>query len=157
VIPLFLGLTIFNLLCLSIAATLGYAVMLWGAARFGAWHQLAGSLAAIACCAVHCTVFSYFVATAKWVQHAIEVKRLDSSLAAPTRSFRAQAFPAALLAMAIVFVTAVLGVARLSYGISPVWHHALALLSLATNVAVSLIEYRAIFRNGRLIDSILLE
>src|SRR3954463_5476586 len=124
-IPLFVGLTIFNLLSLSIAAALGYAVML-GGPRYGSYHQLTGVLATIACCAVHCIVFTYFIATAKWVQHAIDVKHLDQSLAAPTRSFKSQAFPAALLAMTIVFITAVVGVATISYGLRPIWHHVLS-------------------------------
>jgi len=153
-IPLFLGLTIFNLLCLALTTALGYAVML-GGPRFAPYHQLTGVLATIACCAVHCIVFTYFIATAKWVQHAIDVKRLDANLAAPTKSFKAQAFPAALLAIAVVFLTAVVGVITLSYGLRPIWHHGMALLSLAINTVVALIEYRAVVRNGRLIDDVL--
>jgi hypothetical protein len=154
VVTLFIGLTIFNLLCLSITTALGYAVML-GGSKYAAYHQLAGSLSTVACCAVHCVVFTYFIATAKWIQHAIEVKGLDPTLALPTRSFKAQAFPSAIVAMTIVFITAVVGVATFSYGIRPLWHHALALISLLSNALVALIEYRAIARNGALIDSIL--
>jgi hypothetical protein len=152
-IPLFLGLTIFNLLALAVAAALGYGA---AAGRdWGSYHQLAGVLAAIACCGVHCVVFTYFIATAKWIQHAVTVKQLDPALATPTRSFKAQAFPAALLAMTIVFVTALLGVITFSYRISPLWHHALAVLSIAVNLIVAAIEYRAVWRNGELIDQIL--
>src|SRR3954463_2803337 len=153
-IPLFVGLTIFNLLSLSIAAALGYAVML-GGPRYGSYHQLTGVLATIACCAVHCIVFTYFIATAKWVQHAIEVKRLDPSLAYPTRSFKAQAFPAAIGGMMIVFLTAVVGVITFSYGIRPVWPHSIALIALLVNIVAATFEYRAIVRNGRLIDQVL--
>ena len=153
-IPLFLGLTGFNLLCLTIAVSLGYAVMFAGT-NYSAYHQLSGALATIACCAVHCIVFTYFIATAKWAQHAIEVKHLDPTLANPTRSFKAQAFPAAMLAMVIVFFTAVMGVITFSYGLNPIWHHLLAIGSLLTNAGVSVIEYRAIVKNGLLIDSIL--
>ena len=153
-IPLFIGLTGFNLLCLSITTALGYAVMFAGP-KYAAYHQLAGSLSAVACCAVHCVVFTYFIATAKWVQHAIEVKHLDQQLAAPTRSFKAQAFPSAILAMLIVFIAAVVGVATFSYGIRPIWHHALAWISVVVNLLVAVVEYRAIARNGALIDSIL--
>jgi hypothetical protein len=77
-------------------------------------------------------------------------------VAAPTRSFKAQAFPAALSAMAVVFVTAVTGAATFSgYFRSAAVHHALAVASLVVNVLVALIEFRAIARNGRLIDGIL--
>jgi hypothetical protein len=154
VIPLFLGVTIFNLLCLTTTALLGYVVMFRGPA-FGSYHQLAGVLSTIACCAVHCIVFTYFAATAKWIQHAIDVKHLDPKLALPTRSFKAQAFPAALMSMGIVFLAAVAGAITFNYGIRPIWHHVMALLAIGVNFWAAIIEFRAIKRNGELIDSIL--
>jgi TonB family protein len=82
----------------------------------------------------------------------VAVKQLDPSLIAPTRSFKMQAFPPALLAMTSVFIAALLGAASASYGASPVYHHALAWLAVAINALVAIAEYRAIARNGRLID-----
>jgi hypothetical protein len=95
------------------------------------------------------------MATAKWVQHAVSVKRLDPELTGPTRSFRAQAFPAALVAIGIVFATAVLGAAHENYAVPRHWHEIMALGSFAVNAGVAWIEYRAITRNGRLIDDVL--
>jgi tellurite resistance protein TehA-like permease len=100
-------------------------------------------------------VFTYFIATGKWIQHAIAVKHLPGELAAPTRSFKAQAFPAALAAMTFTAATAVLGAAHDSYGLSAHWHHAAAIGTIALNAAVAIAEYHAISRNGRLIDDIL--
>jgi hypothetical protein len=57
--------------------------------------------------------------------------------------------------MTSVFATAVLGAANVSYGISPVPHHVLAWIAVVVNMAVAGAEYRAIARNGRLIDDIL--
>ena len=153
-IPLFIGLTLVNLLGLCAAAALGYAAKAGHAV--GPWHVLSGALAALACVAVHCVVFTYFAATAKWVRHAIEVKRLDPRLAAPTGSFKAQAFPAALLAMAASFAAAVLGAGADNYrGGWSAAHHAAAVGAIAVNLLVAAIEYRAISRNGRLIDEVL--
>ena len=153
-IPLFIGLTLVNLLLMVAAGALGYASR--SGYAVGPWHILAGAMAALICVAVNCVVFTYFVATAKWVQHAVLVKRLDPALASPTRSFKAQAFPAALLAMAAVFITAVVGAAADNYhGRWHAWHHALAVSSFAVNVLVALVEYRAIDRNARLIDGVL--
>ena len=153
-IPLFVGLTLVNLLGLAAAAALGYAAK--GGYAVGPWHVLSGALAALACCGVHCVVFTYFAATAKWVQHAIEVKRLDPLLAAPTRSFKAQAFPAAVLAMASTFFAAVLGAGADNYqGAWPLWHHGSAVGAFVVNLLVAGVEYRAIARNGRLIDGVL--
>src|SRR5260370_30260316 len=67
-ISLFLGLTIANLTALLTAIGLGYA----GASGMGAgrtWHILAGALAALLCVAVQCVVFTYFMATSKWIRH----------------------------------------------------------------------------------------
>ena len=153
-IPLFVGLTLVNLLGLATAGALGYAAKRGYAV--GPWHVLAGAMAAIICVAVHCVVFTYFAATAKWVQHAIQVKRLDPALAAPTRSFKAQAFPAAVLAMAATFAAAVLGAGADNYrGSWGAWHHTVAIGAFVVNVLVAGVEYRAIARNGRLIDGVL--
>jgi hypothetical protein len=154
VVPLFLGLSAANLLCLLITAALGYGVSS-GRRDWATYHQLAGALATLVCCGVHCVVFTYFMATAKWVQHAIAVKQLDKSLAAPTRSFKAQAFPAALLAMASVCAAAFVGAAAVGYGLRPIWHHSVAIVGLLINVVVTFVEFRAIRRNGRLIDGVL--
>ena len=153
-IPLFLGLTLVNLLCLGTATALGY-MSLADAGESKGVHILAGALGTLVCIGVHCVVFTYFIATAKWIQHAVLVKNLDPALAEPTRSFKRQAFPAALMAMAIVFATAILGAARDNYAIPRVWHHAFAIATLGVNVIVAAVEYRAIARNGELIDAIL--
>jgi hypothetical protein len=153
-IPLFIGLTLVNLLCLSVAGILGFSY--WSAGEpVKAWHMLAGALAALTCTAVHSIVFTYFAATAKWVQHAIELKGLDRGLAEPTRSFRAQAFPAAIIAIAVVFLAAVSGAATDNSYISAGWHKGLALGGIAVNIVVGIVEFRAIARNGRLIDRVL--
>ena len=117
-IPLFVGLSLVNLLCLGVTMALGY----WTPPASRGLHILAGALATLVCCGVHCVVFTYFIATAKWLQHAIAVKGLNPALATPTRSFRKQAFPAALLAMASMFGAAVLGAAADNYAIRPAWH-----------------------------------
>jgi hypothetical protein len=153
-VPLFIGLTLVNLIGLAAAGALGYAARAGYAV--GSWHVLAGALAALTCCAVHCVVFTYFVATAKWVQHAITVKGLDAALAAPTRSFTAQAFPAALLAMAATFAAAVTGAGADNFqGGWRAWHHSSAVAAFAINLLVAAVELRAKERNGRLIDGVL--
>src|SRR5688500_17582785 len=153
-LPLFLGFTLVNLLGLGLAGYFGYTRPAGSAVDSP--HRLAGALAALTCCAVHCVVFTYFVATAKWVRHAVMVKRLDPSLLTPTRSFKAQAFPAALAAMAATFLAAVAGAAADNYpGPWRAVHHAAALAAIAVNLAAAAFEGRAVVRNGRLIDGVL--
>jgi len=152
-IPLFLGLSALNLLCLCTTAVLGYISM--SRASYGGVHFLVGAITVLTCCGVHCVVFTYFIATAKWVQHAISVKQLDPALMTPTRSFKAQALPAALAAMAAVLITMMLGAAKDNYGISITYHHFAAIVCIAINLAAAVIELAAIRRNGGLIDRIL--
>src|SRR3954470_19479506 len=104
-IALFLVITAINLASLALTLALGYCVTYIGK-QYANYHQLAGIFATMICCGVHCIVFTYFMATAKWVQHAVNVKQLDASLVAPTKSFKAQAFPAALIAIASVCLAA---------------------------------------------------
>ncbi len=152
-IPLFLGLTAFNLLCLITTTCMGYALA--GKGHASSLHMMLGVMTTMACIAVHCIVFTYFIATAKWIQHAVSVKSLPAELIEPTRSFKLQAFPAALLAMASVFVTAVLGAAADNYAISARWHFGAAIAAIVINALVAMPEYAAIVKNGKLIDGIL--
>ena len=85
----------------------------------------------------------------------VTVKGLDPAYLGPTRSFKAQAFPAALGAMAAVFVAAILGAATDNRMVSPAWHHLMALAAVGVNLLAAAIEYNAISRNGKLIDRIL--
>ena len=152
-IVLFSSITILNLLCLIAATALGYAGI--RSAATSQWHQLFAIFAAIVACGVHCIVMTYFMATSKWVQHAITVKHLDAKLAESTRSFKAQAYPAALLAIFMVLISSFAGAATAGYEMRPTIHHALALATLLVNLLAAIFEYRAIARNGLLIDGIL--
>src|SRR4051812_27975281 len=154
-IPLFLGLTIANLTALLITTALGYIGAGTGPSSLRTLHMVAGFLAALLCVAVHCTVFTYFMATSKWVRHAVNVKGLDATYVAPTRSFKAQAYPAALGAMFVVFLTAIFGAAVDNQVLRPGWHHTLALTSVGINLLAAIMEYGAISRNGKLIDQLL--
>ena len=152
-IPLFIGLTLVNLLTFAVAGAIGYLGQRGYDVR--GWHILAGALAGIVSCGVHCFVFTYFVATAKWIQHAVQVKNLAPALVSPTRSFKAQAFPAAMLAIIVSLIAVFSGAARDTHMISRAAHHSITIAAFVINIAVAAIEYRAIARNGRLIDTIL--
>jgi len=121
----------------------------------GAGHRLFGALAAIVCCGVHCVVFTYFVATGKWVAHAILVKGLDAKLAEPIGRLRRGAFAAALSVIVLAVATAIVGAAVDNQYLSPAWHQVLAIGLLAGNGVAAVVEYRCIRDNGIVIDRIL--
>jgi hypothetical protein len=147
-IVLFLGLMLANFVCLIATAVVGYAGLTH-------WHRLFGAMAAIVCCAVHCVVFTYFIATGKWMAHAILVKGLEPAIAEPTRPLRRGAFAAALSTITLAIATAVVGAAVDNQYLSPVWHHVLAVVLLAGNVGAAVVEYRCIRDHGLVIDGIL--
>src|SRR5689334_16882465 len=97
-IVLFLGLMLANFICLIATAVVGYAGLMQ-------WHRLFGGLAALVCCGVHCVVFTYFIATGKWIEHAILVKGLEPTVAEPTRPLRRGAFAAALSIITLAIAT----------------------------------------------------
>ena len=153
-IQLFLGLTIANILAIILSITLGYTSV-GGADKMRMWHMLSGALTLLLCIGVHCVVFTYFIATSKWIQHAVTVKNLKPDFMTPTRSFKALAIPALLLAILSVFITAIGGAMADNRYISIHWHHFLALAALATNLVCATFEYRAISSNSQLIDRVL--
>jgi len=145
---LFLGLMLANFVCLIATVVVGYAELLH-------WHRLFGALAGIVCCAVHCVVFTYFIATGKWIEHAILVKQLDPALAAPLFLGDSAAFAAALSVITLAIATPIVGAAVDNLYLSPPWHHVMAMVLLAGNVLAAIIEYRCIRDNGLVIDDIL--
>jgi len=147
-IPLFLGLMLANFVCLIATAVVGY----WGWMH---WHRLFGALAAMVCCGVHCVVFTYFIATGKWIEHAILVKQLEPEVALPTRPLRRGAFAAALSVITLAIATAIVGAAVDNFYLSPAWHHVLAMALLAGNLVAAVVEYRCVRENGAIIDGIL--
>jgi hypothetical protein len=145
---LFLGLMLANFICLIATAIVGYAGM-------AAWHRLFGALASIVCVGVHCVVFTYFIASGRWIAHAIWIKQLEPSLAAPTRPLRKAAFASALTVITLAIATAIIGAAVDNQYLAPPWHQTLAILLLAANVLAGLIQFHAIRGNGMVIDGIL--
>src|SRR5207245_9898204 len=151
-IVLFLGLMLVNFVCLIGTAVLGYVGLSSG---FGSWHRIAGAMAAIVCCGVHCVVFTYFVATGKWIAHAILVKGLEPDIGAPTRPLRRAAVAAALGAITLGIASATRGAAVDNQYLSAAWHQILAIGLIAGNAVAAVVEYRCIRDNGVVIDGIL--
>jgi hypothetical protein len=58
--------------------------------------------------------------------------------------------------MTATFLAAMAGAGADNFGGRwPLWHHVLAVATVAVNLLMALVEYRAIARNGRLIDGVL--
>ena len=145
---LFLGLMLANFICLIATAIAGYGGWMH-------WHRVFGALSALVCCGVHCVVFTYFIATGKWIEHAILVKGLEPKVAEGTRPLRRGAFAAALSIITLAIATAIVGAAVDNFYLQPLWHHVMAMGLLAGNFVAAIVEYRCVRDNGVLIDGIL--
>lgn len=152
-LQLFAFLTTLNIAALIATAAMGYAAV--GRVIPASVHTVAGVIALILCVAVHCIVFTYFMATNKWAQHAMLVKRLDPAMFVPSRSFRSRAFAAALVAMGAVFIAAMFGAWVDAHQSGPAFHQIAAMTAIFVNFLAALIEARSIQGNGQLIDGIL--
>ena len=128
-IPLFLGISALNIVMLTTCLRLGY-----GVSHGRPWASLpvVRSAGDHRGCGVHCVVFTYFMATAKWVQHAILVKHLDPQLAEPRDRSRRKASPPPCSRWAAP-AWRIYRRRDVRYQLRPIYHHVAALLALCVN------------------------
>ncbi len=157
-IPLFLGLTLANLLMLSGAFALGLAARHLGdGADAYAAHLAMGLGAALGTAMTHCVVYTYFMATTKWLEAASDKAGLDrqrfvlQAKAAKSRSFRF-----VMLAILSTMVTAFGGAATDTV---PGWpahlHITLASVAILTNGLCARAEWLLIRARQALMDEAL--
>ena len=159
-IYLFGGLTAANLLLLATVFTLGPgAIDAQGEpTKLYEVHLLFGVAAGLMCALVHVTVFTYFVATSKWLADAADKAALEEAqYVAPSLQRKLRAFLLAMAAFGITFVTMIAGAGgdptmRLLWpgGI----HFMLAAATLVMNLLCALGEYHLIRRQGALISRV---
>lgn len=161
-IPLFLGLHAANLLLLGLVFGMGLMVI-DPASQRPTWlyhYHLAGGIAAgLMVALAHVSVYTYFMATSKWLQAASEKCGLDAARhVAPALGRKRVALWTAMAAIAVTMLTMFAG-AGADRTIRPLWpaeaHLLLGALAIAVNVVCSIAEYRLIKRQGALMDETL--
>ena len=157
-IPLFLGLTAVNLLSLTAVFVVGLALNDAGgeAASLYTMHVMLGILAGLACALTHVAVFTYFMATTKWLGAATVKASLDeSSFVADSLRRKGRAFVLAMVAIVATTVT-MIGGAGADKAVSPLWTPQLHLLAGALTIALNFLcaigEYKLIAVQGRQMD-----
>jgi hypothetical protein len=121
-------------------------------------HLLLGLFAALTTLFVHCLIFIYFLGTGRWVKEvALAYDLPDEPFYRVTRVLKRQTFPAALGAMVVTMLTAAAGQGVQVLGWPWVVHFGLALVTLAVNGLVFVVEYRNLLRNAATLDSVLRE
>jgi hypothetical protein len=157
-IPLFLGLTLANLLMLSGAFALGLAVSRLGdGVDTHAVHLAMGLGAALGAAMTHCVVYTYFMATTKWLEAACDKAGLDRErFVLRARAAKSRSFRYVMLAILSTMVAAFGGAATDTV---PGWpahlHLTLASLALLANACSAVAQWRLIRARQALMDEAL--
>src|SRR3954464_15767919 len=153
----------FNLLALAATFVVGVLSQLRGS-RLDAGdptfllHIDLGILSCLTTLGVHCLVFTYFLATGRWVKEVALLYALpDAPLPRRTRDLKRQAFPPALLAMLVPIAAAAAGAGRQTQDWPWFLHALLAVATLAVNVWAYRIEYVCVRTNLEVLAQVMRE
>lgn len=159
--PLFLGLTLANLLLMSAVFVLGLFVIDHTNEPTAAydWHIPMGVAAGLMAALTHVGIYMYHMATARWLAAATDKTGVpEGRWVAPALRRKRRIF---FLMMAAIGTTmlAMFAGALADPTVSPLWpgevHLAAGVVALSVNVAVALSQARHIRAQGRLMDDAL--
>lgn len=159
-IPLFTGLTVANLMLLSIVFVMGLtADATETASRLYLIHMAMGIAAGLMVLLTHMSVFVYFMATLRWLEAASLRAGIEADrFAKPARRHKSRAVAFAMAAIVITMLAMFAG-AGADPTIGALWptqvHLMLAALTIAVNVACAAGEYRLIRGQSDLMDQAL--
>lgn len=119
-------------------------------------HILWGLTSALLAVSLHCLVFGIFTGSGKDTRLLVQDLKLNPEVVARTKRFKREVFPPALYAIGIILLTTSFGgVVALGEHPWARWAHLLlAWICFFYNAKVSLLEYRAIAENARLLDGV---
>lgn len=168
-IPLFLGLTGANLILLLITFAVGMTAANTSGGAGGSYnyHLALGITAGLMTPLCHVVIYTYFMATSRWLQAATDKVNLDvNTFVAPALNRKRRTFQLMMVAIATVMATMFLGAAfdptmrpataGASSGTSGV-HLAAACIAIAVNLIVALAEFKLVREQGQLMDDALLK
>ena len=156
-------LSVFNLLALATAYTVGWVSRARGGLRTPddptyLLHFCLGLFAVLSALGVHCLIFIYFLGTGRWVKEVALAYRIpDAPLPRLTRDLKRRTFPVALFAMLVPIATAAAGAAAQLGQWSWLWHASLATATLVVNGWAFVVEYRNVGINAGIIDEVMAE
>jgi hypothetical protein len=172
VVRIFLPLAFVSTASLLVAMGLGLAIddpkVRSEAVQAGVqYHFLAALAALVFATLVHAIVLTYFMGTGRWLEETSSAYRLDPRLHARSQTIKYRTIPFMVLCFVMLIVTGAFGAA--ADPASPMqakgWggysagtiHLILACSTIAANLFVNWLEFRALEQNGDLIDEALAE
>jgi uncharacterized membrane protein YidH (DUF202 family) len=157
-IPLFLGLTGANLALLLITFALGMTAVNADGSAGGTYnyHLALGITAGLLTTLCHVAIYTYFMATTRWLQAAADKVNLDAAVfVAPALKRKSRSFPLMMIAIGSVMIAMFLGAAfdpTMRAGSTRGIHLAAACVAIAMNVLVAIAEFQLIRAQGKLMD-----
>ncbi len=159
--PLFLGLTAANLLLLATVFAIGLFAVDPADKPTGlySYHIALAIAAGMMTLLTHIAVYTYFMATSRWLQAASEKANLSlDDFAAPAFTAKRRVLSVVMTAIIAVMLTMFAGAAA-DPTVHPWWpgevHMAVAGVAIAVNLFCALLEYKLIQSQGKLMDGAL--
>lgn len=161
-IPLFLGLSAANILLLLISFGLGLSATDAGHSptEMFSYHVAIGIATGLMTTLTHVSVYTYFMATSKWLHAAADKAGLaEGRYVQPSLARKKKIFAIVMAAIGVTVLTMIVGAASDPTVPDP-WvpeglHMAMAFLSLAVNAAAAAAQFPLIRWQGHLIDEAL--
>lgn len=160
-IRLFLGLTAANLLLMAAVFYLGLAAVDGHDALTEMYmlHLTLGICGALVCALVHVAVYTYFMATCKWLAEAAAKAGLEpGGYVGPALRRKNKALACVMTAVACT-LAALIGGAGTDPTVGRLWpghvHLVLAMIAMAANLVAAVVEYGLIADQGKLMDNVL--
>jgi hypothetical protein len=169
---IFLTLTIVSTLLLMGAFVLGLQIgdprsVSAATRRLMSCHLLISVAALIFAALVHAVLLTYFMGTSRWMEEARLAYKLNTRWNDENRRLKYRTIPLMAGCLLVLILNIPLGAMAVDRGnwtfpggheLSPSRVHlAFAILTIAVNLAVNVLEYRAIDRNGELIGEVVEE
>jgi hypothetical protein len=133
--------------------------------RLVAWHFLTAVAALMFAALVHAIVLTYFMGTGRWLEETSRAYSLGTQFTAEGRSLKYRTLPWMAAALLLLILTGGFGAvadpaspagAEGFAGIPAATVHFLtASVTIALNAVINLLEYSAIDRNSRIVQSVL--
>lgn len=161
-IPLFLGLSAANVLLLLISFGLGLFATDAGhnPTEMFSYHVAIGIATGLMTTLTHVAVYTYFMATSKWLHAAADKTGLPTGrYVAPSLARKKRIFVIVMAAIGVTILTMIVGAAS-DPTVPGSWvpeglHMAMAFLSVAVNIAAAAGQFPLIRAQGGLIDEVL--
>ena len=130
-------------------------------------HMLLGVGGLIFASLVHAITLTYFMGTGRWVEETSRAYKLSAQFHAENQKIKYRLMPGITVCILLLVMTGAFGAAadpgtavgfRGWFGFAPATVHlTIAVLTVLVNVAVSVYEFRAIERNGEIVEDVMTE